>query len=85
VKEDPVNSLYFKSRGKTYLKTATYKYAVSDLSMSLDLNPEDAETWMFLGLAKIRSGDKVNGCSDLRKAQQLGNTEVLRYIVDNCN
>jgi tetratricopeptide (TPR) repeat protein len=85
LKEDPVNGMYFKARGKTYLKTATYKYALSDLSMSLDLNPNDAETWMYLGLAKIRSGDKTNGCSDLHKAQQLGNTEVLKYIVDNCN
>jgi tetratricopeptide (TPR) repeat protein len=85
LKEDPVNGLYFKARGKTYLKTATYKYAISDLSMSLDLNPDDAETWMYLGLAKIQNGDKTNGCSDLHKAQQLGNTEVLRYIVDNCN
>ena len=85
LKEDPVNGLYFKARGKTYLKTATYKYAMSDLSMSLDLNPDDGETWMYLGLAKIQSGDKTNGCSDLHKAQQLGNTEVLRYIVDNCN
>ncbi len=85
LKEDPVNSQYFKARGKTYLKTATYKYAMSDLSMSLDLNPDDAETWMYLGLAKIQSGDKTNGCSDLQKAQQLGNTEVLKYIVDNCN
>jgi tetratricopeptide (TPR) repeat protein len=85
LKEDPVNGLYFKARGKTYLKTATYKYALSDLSMSLDLNPDDAETWMYLGLAKIQSGDKTNGCSDLHKSQQLGNTEVLKYIVDNCN
>jgi tetratricopeptide (TPR) repeat protein len=85
LKEDPVNALYFKARGKTYLKTATYKYAMSDLSMSLDLNPDDSETWMYLGLAKIQSGDKANGCSDLHKAQQMGNTEVLKYIVDNCN
>jgi tetratricopeptide (TPR) repeat protein len=85
VKEDPTNGQYFKARGKTYLKTATYKYAMSDLAMSLDLNPDDAETWMFLGLAKIQSGDKINGCSDLHKAQQLGNTDVLKYIVDNCN
>jgi tetratricopeptide (TPR) repeat protein len=85
LKEDPVNGLYFKARGKTYLKTATYRYALSDLAMSLDLNPDDAETWMYLGLAKIQSGDKANGCSDLHKSQQLGNTEVLRYIIDNCN
>jgi tetratricopeptide (TPR) repeat protein len=82
--EDPNNSTYFKSRGKTYLKTATYRYAISDLSMSLDLNPEDAETWMYLGIAKIRSGDKENGCSDLQKAQRMGNTEVVKYLVDYC-
>jgi tetratricopeptide (TPR) repeat protein len=84
LKEDPNNGLYYKARGKTYLKTDTYRYAVYDLSMSLDLNPGDAETWMYLGLAKIQSGDKENGCSDLDKARQMGNTEVLKYIVDNC-
>jgi tetratricopeptide (TPR) repeat protein len=85
LKDDQVNSKYFKARGKTYLKTATYRYAISDLSMSLDLNADDAEAWMYLGLAKIQSGDKENGCSDLHKAQQLGNTEVLKDIVENCN
>jgi tetratricopeptide (TPR) repeat protein len=84
LKEDPGSSLNYKARGKTYLKSATYRYAISDLSMSLDLNPDDAETWMYLGVAKIQSGDKENGCSDLEKARQMGNTEVLKYIVESC-
>lgn len=84
LKDDPNNGLYYKSRGKTYLKSSTYRYAISDLSMSLDLNPDDSETWMYFGLAKILSGDKENGCSDLEKSRQLGNTEVLKYIIDNC-
>jgi len=33
LKEDPNNALYYKARGKTYLNTATQKYALSDLSM----------------------------------------------------
>ena len=84
MKEDPNSALNYKARGKTYLKSATYRYAVSDLSMSLDLNPDDSETWMYLGIAKIRSGDLENGCSDLQKSRQMGNTEVLKYIVDSC-
>ena len=84
LKEDPANGEYFKARGKTYLKTATYKYAISDLSMSLDLNPNDAETWMYLGVAKMQTGDRENACSDFQKAQQLGNSEVVKYIVENC-
>jgi tetratricopeptide (TPR) repeat protein len=84
LKEDPNNGLYYKARGKTYLKTATYRYALSDLAMSLDLRPDDAETWMFIGICKIQSGDTENGCSDLVRAERMGSTEALKYIVDNC-
>jgi Flp pilus assembly protein TadD len=85
MKEDPNNANYYKARGKTYLKTATYRYAISDLSMSLDLNPSDAEAWMYHGVALIKSGNKSDGCSSLHKAQNLGSTEALKYIVENCN
>jgi tetratricopeptide (TPR) repeat protein len=84
LKDDPNNSVYFKSRGKTYLKTGTYRYAIGDLSMSLDLNPDDAETWMYLGIAKIASGDKENGCSDLEKARGMGENRAIEYIIGNC-
>ncbi len=84
LKEDPDNSLFFKARGKTYLKTSTYQYAIKDLAMSLDLNPQDAETWLLMGLAKIKSGDRANGCSDLERSGKMGNAEALRYILDNC-
>jgi tetratricopeptide (TPR) repeat protein len=84
IKDDPNNSKYYKARGKTYLKTAVYRYAYSDLSMSLDLNPADSETWMLLGLVKHETGEHESCCSDLKKAQSMGNTEVLKYIVEYC-
>lgn len=84
LKEDPNNAQYFKARGKTYLKTNTYKYAVSDLSMSLDLNAEDSETWMYHGLAAIKTGDAQNGCSSLRRAQAMGNTDAVKLVLENC-
>jgi tetratricopeptide (TPR) repeat protein len=85
LKDDPNNSSYYKSRGKTYLKTATYRYAIGDLSMSLDLNPDDPETWMYLGIAKLESGDKENGCSDLERARGMGESRAIEYIVENCH
>jgi Flp pilus assembly protein TadD len=84
LKEDQANPVYFKARGKAYLKTSTLQYAISDLSMSLDLNPEDGETWMYLGVAKLQAGLKEEACSDFRKAIQLGMTAALQYQVDNC-
>ncbi len=84
LKEDTGNPLYFKARGKTYLKTSTLPYAISDLSMSLDLDPADGETWMLLGQAKLQTGLKEEACSDFRKAIQLGYTTALQFQVDNC-
>jgi tetratricopeptide (TPR) repeat protein len=84
LKDDPNNSLYYKARGKTYVKTSTYNYAMSDLAMSLDLNPDDPETWMYMGIAKIRSNAREDGCSDLEKSRQMGNAEALQYIIDLC-
>lgn len=84
MKEDPANPIYFKARGKAYLKTSTLQYAISDLSMSLDLNPSDGETWLFLGVAKLQAGLKEEACSDFQKALQLGFTAALQYQVDNC-
>lgn len=84
LKEDPANAVFFKARGKTYLKTNTLQYAISDLSMSLDLDPEDGETWMYLGVAKLQAGEKEEACSDFQKALRLGYTAALQYQVDHC-
>ncbi|MBN2813162.1 MAG: tetratricopeptide repeat protein [Bacteroidales bacterium] len=84
LKEDPNNGTYYKARGKTYYKTATYQYALSDLSMSLDLMPGDAETWMYLGLCKIQTGSNDKGCSDLERAQRMGSTEAVKYLLQYC-
>jgi hypothetical protein len=51
--------------------------------MALDLNPNDDETWMFHGVALIKSGND-NGCASLKKAQSMGNAEAVKYILENC-
>jgi tetratricopeptide (TPR) repeat protein len=84
VKDDSSNPQYFKSRGKTYLKTSTYQFALSDLAQSLDLNPNDSETWVYMGIASIKSGDNNKGCSCFNKAKELGSNEVLKHIIDYC-
>jgi tetratricopeptide (TPR) repeat protein len=84
LKSDPNNPDYYKARGKTYLKTRTFTYAINDLSMALDLKPDDGETYLYLGLAKYETGDKEGACSDLQKAQRFGNTLALKYSIEYC-
>ena len=64
--------------------TKTYQYAIYDLTMSLDLDPTDGETYLYLGIARMESGDKTAACSDFQKAQRLGEARALRYIIDYC-
>ncbi len=84
LKIDSANPEYFKARGKTYLQTKTFNYAINDLAMSLDLKPDDGETYLYMGLAKYGSGNKDDACSDFQKAIRLGNKLALKYSIDYC-
>jgi len=75
---------YYKARGKTYLKTRTYRFAINDLSMALDLFPNDGETYLLKGIALFESGDVEGACSDWNKARKYGETRAVEYLFKHC-
>lgn len=81
---DNTKAEYYKDRGKTYLKTGTYKYAINDLSMALDLSPHDGETYLYKGIARSESGDREGACSDWEKARNFGETKAVDYLLRFC-
>ena len=81
---DGTRADYFKARGKTYLRIKMNKYAFDDLSMALDLNPDDGETWYYKGLVRFQSGDKQGACDDWNKALKKGYTNAVEEIIKNC-
>lgn len=84
LKLDNTKAEYYKDRGKTYLKTRTYKFAINDLSMALDLSPYDGETYLFKGIARFDSGDKEGACSDWNKARKYGEMRAVEYLLEYC-
>lgn len=82
--KDQSNPEYFKSRGAIYLETKTYRQAVNDFSMALDLDPGDGETYFYKGLARLYLNETEGACSDWQKAQRLGNLEVIEYQLKYC-
>jgi tetratricopeptide (TPR) repeat protein len=76
---------YFKSRGKAYLKTGTYRFAINDLSMALDLDPLDGETYLLKGIALFESGDAEAACADWDKANKLGESRAVEYLLNYCD
>lgn len=75
---------YYKDRGKTYLKTRTYKYAINDFSMALDLSPKDGETWLLKGMARFDTGDREGACSDWNEAGKNGEPRAVEYLLKHC-
>ncbi len=73
---------YFKTRGDAYLQTKMYKYAIKDYSMALDLEPDNAETYLNKGLARKRSGDDSGACADWDKARRLGSREAMKFMLE---
>ncbi len=84
LKLDDSKAEYYKDRGKTYLKTRTYQFAINDLSMALDLSPYDGETYLFKGIARFENGDTEGACSDWNKAKKYGELKAVEYLLEHC-
>jgi Flp pilus assembly protein TadD len=52
--------------------------------MSLDLDPENGNVNLNLGIALINSGKSDNACYYLRKARSLGVKEATEYLARYC-
>jgi len=75
---------YFKARGLTYYYTNTLQQAAYDLSMSLDLVPDDAEANYFLGLTHDSLGNKKMACYYMNRARKYGEPEAIEFLQINC-
>ena len=74
---DNTTAKYFVARGDAYLKTNTYKYAIRDYSMALDIDPKKGEVYYNKGIARFRSGDAEGACMDWEKAIQYGYNKAV--------
>jgi tetratricopeptide (TPR) repeat protein len=75
---------YYKARGMTYYKTRIFDQAAYDLSMSLDLSPDNAETNLYMGLAEKSLGNTKMACYYLLRARRFGSTEADNYLSSYC-
>ncbi len=71
---------YFAARGKTYLKTKTYTYALNDLGMALDLDPNDHEVWYHRGLVRWYLNEREGALRDWERAARLGSFKAAQKL-----
>jgi tetratricopeptide (TPR) repeat protein len=80
----PNDPVCYNERGNSYFAASSWQWAVKDYSMSLDLDPENADIWLNKGLALIYYGKTEDGCTDLRMAFSLGNKKAVEHISKHC-
>ena len=75
---------YYLARATIYMKTNSYKYAVDDYAMVLDLDPPKASIYLQKGYARSAMGDEHGACIDFRKAASMGNLDAQSMVARNC-
>lgn len=84
IKEAKPNSNYFKGRGLAYFQSGTYFLASKDLSMSLDLDPDNAETNFYMGSSEYYNGNTKAACYYWEKAKDMGELKAVDYLQKYC-
>jgi predicted Zn-dependent protease len=84
IEKHPGEATAFSIRGDAWLAARTWDKAAEDYTMSLDLDPENADVNLNLGIALINSGRTEDACHYLRKARDQGNKDATKYLSKYC-
>ncbi len=84
IKSSPGKVEYFVGRANAYMKTKTYKYAIRDYSMALDLNPRNIYVYKQKAKAHKMLGEMEKACYEWKHAAKLGDIESMDNLNKYC-
>jgi tetratricopeptide (TPR) repeat protein len=84
IKLHPNDAGCYVDRAGSYFIARSWGMAINDYSMSLDLNPGNADAWLNKGISLINTGKNDDGCHDFRKAFSLGSKRATEYLSKYC-
>jgi len=84
IKEKPEKPEYFIARANAYMVTKTYKYAIKDYSMALDLEPKNIAVYKLKAKAHQLAGEIKQACFEWQNAANLGDVESMDNLHKYC-
>jgi tetratricopeptide (TPR) repeat protein len=62
----------YRFRGRTRIFLRNFKGAIQDYDKAIEMNPRQATTYYWRGMAKYEMGDKIGALSDFSMAEKSG-------------
>ncbi len=84
ISHDQSRPSYFIGRADAYLKTNTYKYAIYDYAMALDLDPGNVYIYKQKAMAHKLAGEMQKACTEWKQAAKLGDVESMSNLKKYC-
>ncbi|MCK4932097.1 MAG: tetratricopeptide repeat protein [Candidatus Aminicenantes bacterium] len=84
IKLKPGNFELYSKRGDIRYESKDIRGALGDYDTSIRRNPNFALNYFKRGMIKIITGNREEGCADLKKADQLGFKGALEQIKKYC-
>lgn len=71
-------------RGNIFGNMGYFREALSDFVLYTTLNPTDPNGVFYRGQAYVLTGNKAQGCADLKKAMDMGSKEATKKFAELC-
>jgi tetratricopeptide (TPR) repeat protein len=84
IKIDPKFAEAYLKRGRSKGELHEYVAQFVDCRKAIEINPSYAEAYYNRGIAKIKSDQNDGGCSDFKKAKDLGYKNAIEQLNINC-
>ena len=80
IQMNPQELLYYAEKASLEVRVGKYDDAISTAQECINLNAENSDGYLFLGLAQCLKGNKTEGIKNLQKAKDLGDTQAEALI-----
>lgn len=84
INQGKMDARYYYQRGKIRCSLGMTENGLSDMAMSLDINPDQPGLWYERGMIRFEAGDTDGACHDWQKALEMGNPKAPDELYKHC-